>query len=78
MLRDIIIALSLSNLCFVNVWRSLFITASVSYYYFIHKQTTGSAIKAFLSSTAVIIIWTTISFMLIFLYILNGFWGLLH
>ena len=32
-LRDIVIALSLSNLCFINAWRSLLTPASSFYYY---------------------------------------------
>jgi hypothetical protein len=33
MLRDLAIALSLANLCFINVWRGLLIPASQFYYY---------------------------------------------
>jgi hypothetical protein len=51
---------------------------AISYYNFMHRRTTGSAVKAVLVSTAVIIIWFLVTFILMFAYILNGFWGLLH
>ena len=54
MLRDIIIALSLSNLCFVSAWRSLFITASLSYYYF--KKTLPPTVEYLSLILAVILV----------------------
>jgi hypothetical protein len=37
MLRDVIIALSLSNLCFISAWRGLLLPSSFFYYY--HRET---------------------------------------
>jgi len=50
---------------------------AVSYYYFINKRTSRSAIKALLSSIAVILIWFVLVFTAIYLYVSSGFWGLL-
>ncbi len=50
---------------------------AISYYNFIHKRTIGSAIKAVLSSVAVIFIWFILVFAAIYFYLSSGFWGLL-
>ncbi len=50
---------------------------SISYYYFIHKKTTASAVKAVLTSIAVIFIWFILVFATIYFYVSSGFWGLL-
>jgi hypothetical protein len=50
---------------------------AISYYYFMNQKTRASAIKAALSSTAVILIWFVITYTLIYLYISSGFGGLL-
>ncbi len=50
---------------------------SLSYYYFINKKTPGSAVKALLTSLAVIFIWFILVYIAIYSYVSSGFWGLL-
>lgn len=50
---------------------------SISYYHFINKKTIASAIKAAITSVAVIFIWFILVFASIYFYVSSGFWGLL-
>jgi len=54
MLRDGVIALSLSNLCFINAWRSLLIPASFFYYY--HQKTLPPPVQYLSLVSAVILL----------------------
>jgi hypothetical protein len=50
---------------------------SISYYYFMHKGTRSSAVKATAVSFTVALAWMLISGSLMFFYMKNGLWGLL-
>lgn len=51
---------------------------SIFYYHFINQGTKASAWKAAGVGTFVILLWSSLSSGLITLYIVNGFWGLMH
>ncbi len=50
---------------------------AISYYHFLNKRTTRSAVKALICSVAVICIWSVLVFASIYLYVSHAFWGLL-